>query len=291
VGKTELSLPWPIDLGLTVASHGWVHLEPWQWQSESGRLMHTEMIGGGRGIVAVRQRDEQTLLVDWQGFHERAAPEILRRVGRWVSAEWDPAPALAALAAGFPEEAALIARGGGRLLRASTFYEDFVKTLLTVNTSWSGTCRMTAALAAEPGGGAFPSPAALVDYGEDRLRQIAKLGFRAPTLVAATGRMLDDGVIDADGNGDPLSLDYDYLIGLKGIGPYAASHCRMLLHDFGRIPVDSVVVAHLRERHAMTPAEFIAARAECGKYLGLGYRLLRLREKFQVAQVDTGSAY
>jgi hypothetical protein len=120
MGESELSLDWPIDLGLTVASHGWVHLEPWRWQSDSGRLEHTETIGGERGVVAVRQRGERTLVVDWQGFGERAAAEILRRVQRWVSAEWDPAPALAALAAGFPEEAAIIARGGGRLLRAST---------------------------------------------------------------------------------------------------------------------------------------------------------------------------
>src|SRR6202035_1078953 len=81
-------------------------------------------------------------------------------------------------------------RGGGRLLRCSTFYEDFIKTLLTVNTSWSGTCRMNAALIAEPGGGAFPLPDAVIDYGEERLRGIAKLGFRAPTAIAATRRML-----------------------------------------------------------------------------------------------------
>ena len=85
-------------------------------------------------------------------------------------------------------------------------------------------------------------------------------------------------------------LDHDYLVGLKGIGPYAAAHCRMLLHDFSRIPVDSVVVAHLRERHDTDPASFIAARAECGAYLGLGYRLMRLREKFQVAQVEIAAS-
>jgi N-glycosylase/DNA lyase len=145
---------------------------------------------------------------------------------------------------------------------------------------------MSAALVAEPGAGAFPLPQAVIEYGEERLRQVAKLGFRAPTAVAATERMLADGVIDAKGHGDPDRLDHDYLLSLKGIGPYAAAHCRMLLHDFSRIPVDSVVVAHLRERHATTPEAFIAARAECGIYLGLGYRLMRLREKFQVAQVD-----
>jgi N-glycosylase/DNA lyase len=292
VGERQLRLAWPIDLGLTVASHGWVHLAPWEWDPEHQRLTRPEWIGATAGSVTLAQRGRTSFDIAWEGFDGAThTGEIVRRAARWVSAEWDPAPALAALGCGFPDEAALIAAGGGRLLRASTFYEDFVKTLLTVNTSWSGTCRMTTALVAEPGGGAFPSPAALIDYGEDRLRRIAKLGFRAPTLVAATERMLDDGVIDANGNGDPLRLDYDYLIGLKGIGPYAAAHCRMLLYDFSRIPVDSVVVAHLRERHATTPAEFIAARAECGAYLGLGYRLMRLKEKYQVAQVETRSAY
>jgi N-glycosylase/DNA lyase len=287
--QTQL-LSWPIDLGLTVASHGWVHLEPWRWEPETGTLLRAERIGDRIGTIAVRQRDATTLTVSWDGFPDSAKTEILRRAGRWVSAEWSPVAAVAALAPSFADEAALVARGGGRLLRCSTFYEDFIKTLLTVNTSWSGTCRMNAALIAEPGGGAFPLPEAVIDYGEERLRQIAKLGFRAPTAVAATRRMLDDGVIDAAGHGDVDRLDHDYLISLKGIGPYAAAHCRMLLHDFSRIPVDSVVVAHLRERHATTPEAFIAARAECGIYLGLGYRLMRLREKFQVAQVDVSSA-
>jgi len=288
VGEGVLSFDWPIDLGLTVASHGWVHLEPWRWQGDTGTLHHAEWIGGRIGAVAVRQPNPHTLAVEWQGFPDDAdpEPEILRRVARWVSAEWDPGAAIAALEPRFPDEAALIAAGGGRLLRGSTFYEDFVKTVLTVNTSWSGTCRMSAALVAEPGGGAFPAPEAVLDYGEVRLRERAKLGFRAPSIIAATRRMLEEGAIDEDGHGRADRLDHDYLVSFKGIGPYAAAHCRMLLHDFSRIPIDSVVIAHLRERHDTTPAEFIAARAECGAYLGLGYRLLRLREKFAVPEID-----
>ena len=284
----ELSLPWPIDLALTVASHGWAYLAPWEWDAGRGRLARRDWIGGRAGTIAVSQPDPRRLSVSGDGFLAGDADEILRRVGRWVSADWDPAPAVAALGVAFPDDARLIAAGGGRLLRCSTFYEDFVKTLLTVNTSWAGTTRMAAALVAEPGGGAFPLPEAVIDYGEERLRRIAKLGFRAPTAVAATRRMLDDGAIDADGHGRAELLDHDYLLGHKGIGPYAAAHCRMLLHDFSHIPIDSVVVAHLRERHATTPADFIAARAECGAYLGLGYRLMRLREKFAVP--DSGPA-
>jgi N-glycosylase/DNA lyase len=297
-GEAQLHVPWPIDLGLTVASHGWVRLEPWSWDDRTGTLRRTETVAGRAGTIALRQPAPRSLAVSCDGFPASAAPELLRRVRRWVSADWDPAPAVAALeAAGFSGEAAIVASGGGRLLRCSTFYEFFAKTLLTVNTSWSGTCRMNAALVAEPGGGAFPVREAIIEYAEERLRGIAKLGFRAPTLVAATRRMLADGAIDADGHGTEEGADYEYLTSLKGIGPYAASHCRMLLHDFSRIPVDSVVVAHLRERHGTTPAEFIAARAGCGAYLGLGYRLMRLREKFAVPDLDAsleapvGSAY
>ena len=172
--SASLRLPWPVDLGLTVASHGWVHLEPWRWAPATGTLSRAERIGSEIGTIAIRQRDATTLVVSWNGFSRSAEAEILRRAGRWVSAEWSPAEAVAALATGFADEAALVARGGGRLLRCSTFYEDFIKTLLTVNTSWSGTCRMNAALIAEPGGGAFPLPEAVIDYGEERLRQIAK---------------------------------------------------------------------------------------------------------------------
>ncbi|HEV8678753.1 MAG TPA: hypothetical protein VGQ90_05205 [Stellaceae bacterium] len=285
-GHAELLLDWPIDLGLTVASHGWVYLDPWRWDGESGTLFHAERIAGRTGTIAVRQGSEWTLWVSWAGLPDDAAPEILRRVARWVSSDWDPAPAVAALGGGFADEAALVAAGGGRILRCSTFYEDFIKTILTVNTSWSGTCRMCAALVAEPGGGAFPAPEDLLDYGEERLRRVAKTGFRAPTIVAATRRMLDDGAIDRDGHGRPEMLDHDYLTSHKGIGPYAAAHCRMLLQDFSRIPIDSVVVTHLRERHDTSPQEFIAARAECGAYLGLGYRLMRLKEKFAVPDFD-----
>jgi N-glycosylase/DNA lyase len=286
--NSRLELPWPVDLGLTVASHGWVRLEPWRWDRETGTLSRAERIGDAVGRLAMRQSGPTTLAVSWTGFPEAAAPELLLRAGRWVSAEWDPAAAIAALGAGFAAEAKLVAAGGGRLLRCSTFYEDFVKTVLTINCTWSSTVRMSAALVAEPGDGAFPAPEMLIDYGEERLRGVARLGFRAPVVVAATRRMLDDGVIDAAGHGAVARLDHDYLVGLKGIGPYAAAHCRMLLHDFSRIPVDSVVVAHLRERHATTPEEFIAARAECGIYLGLGYRLMRLREKFQVPDIEPG---
>src|SRR6266566_1985016 len=96
--SASLRLPWPVDLGLTVASHGWVHLEPWRWAPATGTLSRAERIGREIGTIALRQRDPTTLTVSWAGFSDSAKPEILRRAGRWVSAEWSPAEAVAALA-------------------------------------------------------------------------------------------------------------------------------------------------------------------------------------------------
>jgi len=275
-GEILLALPFSVDLALTVASHGWAHLAPWRWDPETGVLSRSERVAGRLGAIAVIQRDPAAITIRCSDLGANEEPEVTRRVRRWLSAEWDPAEAIAALG----EDGALIGRGGGRILRCSSFHEDFVKTVLTINTAWSSTCRMAAALVAEPGGGVFPGPEELLDYGEARLRQRAKLGFRAPTVISATRRMLDDGAIDTAGEGRP---DYEYLLALNGIGPYAAAHCRLLLQDFSRIPVDSVATAYLRERHASDPANFAASHAAWGAYLALGYRLARLREKLDGA--------
>lgn len=273
--ETVLNFPWRIDLGLTIASHGWVYLAPWRWDPDAGCLARVERIGSRTGAVEIAQREPTAVLVRCDGFNVADRPEILSRVRRWLSADWEPSAAIAAL----PEAAGLIERGGGRMLRGSSFYEDFVKTVLTINTNWSATCRMVAALVTEPGGGGFPTPETLLDYGEEHLRERAKLGFRAHTIVRATERMLGDGVITPSGESLAERVEYDYLISLKGIGPYAAAHCRVLLHDFRRIPIDSVLTAYLRERYGSDPATFAADRSSWGDYLALGYRLARLREK------------
>ena len=215
-----LNFRWPIDLALTVASHGWVQLAPWRWDPEAGRLARVERIGDHCGNVEVVQSTSCAVVITCEGLGAADGTGILARVGCWLSADWEPAPAIAAQ----PDAAALIERGGGRMLRGSCFYEDFVKTLLTINANWSATCRMAAALvSAEPGEGAFPNPQALLDYGEERMREQGKLGFRARSVIAATRRMLDDGAITVDGNGIPDRLPHDYLLGLSGVGPYAAA--------------------------------------------------------------------
>ena len=210
------------------------------------------------------------------GEHAPSRDAILATVGRALSWDWDHAPFCALAASVAPGAARQIAGGAGRLLRGTSFYEDFVKTVCTINTSWAGTRKMTENLVARLGRGLFPTPRQILRAGEAKLREICRLGFRAPVLIGCTERLLADGAIDARGHGAADALHYDYLVALKGIGPYAAAHCRVLLHDFSRLPVDSVVSAHLRDALSLTSEAAIEAHfAPWGDYRFLAYRLHR----------------
>ena len=246
------------------------------------------------GTIAVRQRDPTTLAVAWDGFADDATAAKSCAGSRAGSRpNGTRRPAIAALAAGFADEAALIARGGGRLLRCSTFYEDFIKTIADGQHQLVGRpCRMSAALVAEPGGGAFPAAG-----GADRLRRGTAAPHRQARLSRADrgrrrrGACSTTASIDADGHGARRPARPR----LPGRASRASAPTRRRIA--GCCCTISAASRSIRSSSRIcasattpTPAEFIAARAECGVYLGLGYRLMRLREKFQVAQVELANA-
>ena len=92
-----LNFRWPIDLALTVASHGWVQLAPWRWDPQAGCLARIERIGDRCGTVEVVQRSSSGVVITWKGLGAADETEILTRVGRWLSTDWEPAPAIARL--------------------------------------------------------------------------------------------------------------------------------------------------------------------------------------------------
>lgn len=94
--ETVLSFRWPIDLGLTIASHGWVYLAPWRWDPDAGRLARVERIGSWTGTVVVTQHKPTAVTVHSDGFGAADRSEILGRVRRWLSADWEPTAAIAA---------------------------------------------------------------------------------------------------------------------------------------------------------------------------------------------------
>lgn len=274
--RFRFAAPVPFRLEAVVRTHGWVELAPWSW--DGAVLARPQKIGRAVGELAIRQPAPTHISVTWRARSNATAPSkdaILAAVGRALSWDWDHAPFLTVAATLDPALHALVAGGAGRFLRGASFYEDFLKTVCTINTTWAATEHMSAALVAEVGRGLFPTPHQVLAFGEAALRARCRLGFRAPTVIRCTQRMLDDGVLDASGHGEPAALGYAYLLSLPGIGPYAAAHCRVLLHDFAQLPVDSIMTAHLRETAGL--ADGFAAHFEAwGDYAFLGYQLKRV---------------
>ena len=286
--RFRFDLALPFDLAAVLRTHGWVELAPWSWDGTT--LTRRERIDGAAGIVALRQPAPTRIVATWRADAADApAPTraaLAAVIGRALSWDWDAAPFLTLAATLDPRAHALVARGAGRLLRGTTFYEDFAKTVCTINTTWAGTIAMSARLVERVGAGVFPTPGAVLGFGEARLQAECRLGFRARTLVRATAQLLADGAVAADGHGAAAALGYDYLTSLFGIGPYAAAHCRVLLHDFSRLPVDSVVTAHVRDVLKLRSPRAIERHfARWGDYRFLGYRLPRLADRL-AAEAD-----
>ena len=269
-----------LSLPLTVRSHGWVGLRPWVWDEEDGVLSRPETLPSGRtGRVSVSQSGPRSLAVEVETGSPIDLDFARQAAERWLSTSWDPGPAIAVALQHNEAVADFIKDGGGRMLHCTTFYEDFAKTVCTIQIAWSGTMRMVAALIDEVGEGMFPTPAQVLDFGEKWLRERAKIGFRARTLYEATDRMLESGLLDNQGNGAVDRISYDDMIGLHGIGPYAAGHLMMLLHDYSRIPVDSEVESYCRETFGIEPKEIQAFFDRWGEYRFLGYKFDRAVER------------
>ena len=126
----------------------------------------------------------------------------------------------------------------------------------------------------EAGGGLFPTPARVLELGDDGLRELG-VGFRARALAEGTETMLERGLVDQHGRAAAGPVGYDDLIALWGIGPYAAAHMAVLQHDFSRIPVDSEVTAYCRDRYGIGPKEINEHFEPWGDFRFLGYRLTK----------------
>jgi len=141
----------------------------------------------------------------------------------------------------------------GALLRCATVFEDVVKTVCTTNCSWWNTklmvanlCRMFGESCASDGDAfTFPTPQRLAAVSLDGLKE-AKLGFRARYVLELARRVID-GDLDLDAWCRETDLDVlrSSLLGVKGIGSYAANHLLMLLGHYGEIPCDSAVRVYL----------------------------------------------
>lgn len=142
-------------------------------------------------------------------------------------------------------------RGFSRLFRGADLFEDIVKTITSCNVTWPNTVNMNRLLVEHVGHGGFPTPEQVADFGEQRLKDRCKVGYRAGR-IAQLGRDVADGKLDLDWfEHDARSSDevYDAALKLHGIGPYAAANICMLLGHYDRLAIDTETYRHFCKHH------------------------------------------
>jgi N-glycosylase/DNA lyase len=264
----RIPLPPDFSFDAVVRSHGWYDLPPFSYDAAAGTLA-TRLPSGE---VVFRSRN---------GFLEAAGRGIpraeLARAARRVFSLDVNLSGGAHRFAGMPGLVRGLARGGGRMLRAPSLFEDAVKMLFTTNCSWAATRGMVVRLIdlAGDGSGTFPGPAAVARIAPAKLKSRVRCGYRAVAL-SRFARRVDSGRLDLSAwerPDFPAAELREAILEEHGFGPYAAEGLMRILgrHDF--LAIDSWVRKRYRQLHrgpAKTVDRAIARRyARYGDLRGL----------------------
>lgn len=250
-GKTvrvEVPLPPSFAFDGVVRSHGWYNLPPFRFDP-AARVLESFVGAGGNAVPLRFQPGDRFLVVSVRGLTRGAAAAIATRV---FSLDLDLAR-FAASVANDPPLARALERGGGRMLRAPSLFEDAVKMLLTTNCSWAATRGMVTRLIELAGaeGRAFPAPSDVARFTAARLERDVRCGYRAVSL-ARLSRRVAAGKLDLtrwEDRDRPATEIREEILEEHGFGPYAAEGLLRILgrHDF--LALDSWVRQKYRQLH------------------------------------------
>lgn len=231
-----------------VCSYGYFLLAPNLWDPIDRSLTRTLELAGGIAELVITQPTRQRggdLRVESDRAIDRsertALVALLSRMLRLDESEED----IARFHAVDPRWAP---SGRGRLFRSPTIFEDVVKTVTSCNVAWPSTIKMNAKLCDVVGAG-FPSAAALARKKPQTLRARCGVGYRDARLVELA-KIFARGEIDEQRLEDPATPDddvFETLVGLPGVGPYAAGNIMQLLGRYSRLAVDTETHRHARE--------------------------------------------
>lgn len=263
-------------LRAVAVSHGWFQTAPFTWHEDAQRLDRVEPLGPGALTLAIAPYDGGVAVRGPRRLDDAERVEATARVRRMLQLDADLEGFDAAVRAVDPGLAAdLAAYGGGRMLAGASLFEDVVKGICGTNTTWRqavGCINRIAALGHE---GAFPDPAAILRAGDDHLREVARVGYRAPAITDAAraaidGRLAEIDAASAAGDADRV---FAGLRGLRGIGPATAGFIILLMGHYDRPSIDSATIRVARDAWfdgaTPTPRDVAARIAPAGPYQGL----------------------
>lgn len=288
VSRLQITVP-RFDFRKLVLAHGWVFLSPFKWNDERGLLVRPLCLADNRRIpvaITVRSRESQSTVTarihandEVSQSDRNALREQIRRMLRLDEdfsefhkyCEDDPDLKFVAQF-----------RCGG-LLRAPTAFEDLVKTTCTTNCDWRNTKKMCEALCTL-GNGSFPTPGELLPYSPERLARLAPVGYRSGTIIELARKCSEGRLsLDAWAREGAFSRIKEALAEIRGFGPYSVNHMLMLLGAYESIPVDSEVLAYLRQTHfqgrSVKPSEAVEPYSRYGQFRFLAFKFGRMGRK------------
>lgn len=246
----------PFNLEYTVYSHGWVLLLPNHWDKESGKLQRPERLSSGKvvslsitGTKSIKKPNIAIEVNHLQSLSKTEQKEITASVSHMFRLDED-FHEFYSLCKQRGEQWTKLTKGLGRLLRSPNLFEDIVKTICTTNIQWGGTKRMVEELVnaygekfpGNPTLRAFPTPEAIARTSLNSFSKKVRMGYRT-AYVHLLAKQMASGELDPKSffNPDiPTPLLKKKLLGIKGIGNYAAATLLMLLGRYDELPTDTV---------------------------------------------------
>jgi N-glycosylase/DNA lyase len=172
-------------------------LAPFRWSGQEKALRRVEVLGGAAVDLTITISPPRAAAPHLRIEGASDSPELRTKIGRMFQLNVDTAE-FVSLTRQSPPHAWVEEAGFGRLLCASTLFEDVVKIITTTNTMWRQTMRMCELLCqsygrrSPTGNAAFPEPADLARVKVNDLQERCRLGYRAKSIHAlATGIAVD----------------------------------------------------------------------------------------------------
>ncbi len=285
--QIKLPAKQPFSLRSVIHSHGWARLAPFQLLDDGNAISYVMRLTNGATVKLIIRGEPEGVSVEILGAAGQPEVEEISNAVTWMLALDEDFTDFYALAMREPKLHHIEQNAQGRLLRSPTVFEDAVKTILTTNTSWSGTIRMNAALVEHfgtpvPGSTtefSFPLPEIIAKSDEQTLRETTRLGYRSPYILGlaqaiTSGSLNLESLKSSDLAADQL---YKRLLSIKGIGSYAAANLMMLLGHYEFLTIDSwarkMVSREFYNGEAIDDREVLSAFESWGKWKGLVYWL------------------
>lgn len=290
----QLTVSDSVSLRAIVRSHGWMQLQPLRWDEEAAALHSTQSVGEDVVEVTFSQPSDRVIAMDTASEAELAVSshnELVRRA-RWMLALDEDLTGFYELCQAEPRLEHVLAEGKGRFLRSPTVFEDAVKCVCTTNTTWAQTKGMVQRLVERLGATspvsdrhAFPTPHAVSTADQSVLDNEVRLGYRAP-YVHELAERYSTGELDLEAlkaSDLPTAELRKKLLGIKGVGPYAAASLLMLIGRYDYIGVDSwarkLVSEHFHGGQSVGEKQIQAAFERFGRWKALAYWFYRYDDR------------